>query len=566
MKSKKKKYTKWLIPGLILIISWLLTASFKQQQLDNKTGYLNKPYLEWELEWEGTEGNPYDVIAKATFTHIESGNEKTSLMYYAGDSKWRFRFTGTKVGTWIVETTGPGNLGGHNTSVDVKAAEKKYNGFLGSEGTRWIWTGSGKEHLPQLVMRKSLHDYWKDGKVDVSYIDKNIQEFIIETGFTGYHLEKIAATWFDIKNPGNNTRTLGEDVNPDPKSFSTLEEIITRVYNSGGFTHLWLWGSDYENWGGKGGPRGIGGPMGEADKRLNRYIAARLGPIPGWTMGYGSDLHKWVNADELQAWYNYLKTHLGGWQHIIGARADADDAKAPVVRKPLSAIYWKGDYEGHYDYRVAYPWYVEVMEAADRPQISEDRFRIRWHAKQFYEKDYSPDMTVRGLWHSTMAGGVANIWGNLLPHNSNGKGSMPYNNKAAMTLRGHDVKVDIKDEIKTYSVFWFDNNRFSGTMIRDNKLTGNRTGDNVLSTKGEPISVCLRDKKYTKYVFYTEDAKEIVMDLSGTGSSLKAVAVDTRKSYKEISLGMIEPEKFTWEAPYKSDWALAVGNFNDLLR
>ena len=559
-KSTKNTSVSFFIGYLLLL---LMPSQVYGQELENKSAYLNKPYVEWEIPWEEARGNPFDVIAKAEFTHASSSEKKTSLMYYAGNNIWRFRFTGTKEGTWNVETTGPGNLGGHKAAVNVKAAEKTYNGFLDSEGTRWIWTGSGKEHLPQLVMRKRLHDYWQDGKVDTSYIEDNIQEFIVETGFTGYHLQYIAATWFDINKPGNNTRPLGADANPDPKSFTTLEEIITRVYHSGGFTHLWLWGSDYENWGGKGGPKGIGGPMSDADKRLNRYIAARLGPIPGWTMGYGFDLHKWAGAAEMQEWYAFQKQHLGGWQHIIGARADDDDKLSPVERSPVSAIYWKGDYVGHYDYRVAYPWYVEVMEAADRPQMSEDRFRIRWHAKQFYEKDYSTDMTITGMWHATMAGGVGNTWGNLLPHNNNSRGSQPYDNKATMTLRGHDVVVDIKDEIKTYSTFWFEKNRFSGNLIRDNKLTGDKTGDHVLSTKGKPISVCLRDKKHTRYVFYTEDAQEIMMDLSGSNESLKAVAVDTRKPYKEIDLGKLSPEDQTWQTPYESDWAIAVENFSE---
>ncbi|MAG93645.1 MAG: hypothetical protein CMJ48_07840, partial [Planctomycetaceae bacterium] len=42
----------------------------------------------------------------------------------------------------------------------------------------------------------------------------------------------------------------------------------------------------------------------------------------------------------------------------------------------------------------------------------EDRFRIR-HSKTYADKDYTMEMTRRGLWHSTMAGGVANIWGHL---------------------------------------------------------------------------------------------------------------------------------------------------------
>lgn len=40
------------------------------------------------------------------------------------------------------------------------------------------------------------------------------------------------------------------------------------------------------------------------------------------------------------------------------------------------------------------------------------------------------------------------------------------------------------------------------------------------------------------------------------------VAVDTLKPYRELDLGMLEPGKQTWKAPYRSDWAVAVGRFS----
>ena len=42
MNSKKKKYTKWLISGVILITGWLLTTSLQQQQPDNNSVWKNE--------------------------------------------------------------------------------------------------------------------------------------------------------------------------------------------------------------------------------------------------------------------------------------------------------------------------------------------------------------------------------------------------------------------------------------------------------------------------------------------------------------------------------------------
>ncbi|MFQ5676055.1 MAG: hypothetical protein ACE5G1_09180, partial [bacterium] len=47
--------------------------------------------------------------------------------------------------------------------------------------------------------------------------------------------------------------------------------------------------------------------------------------------------------------------------------------------------------------------------------------------------------------------------------------------------------------------------------------------------------------------------------ISGSHS---AVAVDTKLTYAELDLGRLDPIDQVWNAPYKSDWAIAVGNFS----
>ena len=117
-----------------------------------------------------------------------------------------------------------------------------------------------------------------------------------------------------------------------------------------------------------------------------------------------------------------------------------------------------------------------------------------------------------------MAGGVGAIWGHL---DSTGV----YANK---------------DEIKCFSVFWNDKKRFKKDMIIDNSLTD---------------GYCLRESdKY--YVFYKENTNSIEYKFSG--KSKKVVAVDTKKEYLEISLGIKKPGNYNYQAPYISDWAVAI--------
>ena len=239
----------------VALLSVFCSISFPAsgQDLESKSVLLNEPFLEWEIGWDEAPGDPFDVVATATFTHEASGEEKTSLMYYAGDGTWRFRFTGTQPGTWQVRTSGPGALGGRSGEVTVEADSARRKGFLKADGTRWVWEGTGEEHVPQLVMSKNLPAYWTGEGVDTTLIDAEVREFVDETGFTGFH-KRVAGYWFDVEG-NDDTDGLGPDVNPDPRAFDVLETFIIRAYASGTSTHLWLWGSDSHRVGWGGGER-----------------------------------------------------------------------------------------------------------------------------------------------------------------------------------------------------------------------------------------------------------------------------------------------------------------------
>jgi hypothetical protein len=84
------------------------------------------------------------------------------------------------------------------------------------------------------------------------------------------------------------------------------------------------------------------------------------------------------------------------------------------------------------------------------------------------------------LWHSATAGGVANIWGHLLPDSDRG-GSQPYD-------RGN---ARIKHLIKTYATFFRDKRRFRADFVRDNGLADPRTGTTETPEPAD-ISACLR--------------------------------------------------------------------------
>jgi hypothetical protein len=159
------------------------------------------PHIEWELEYKEHKGNKFDVVAKATFTHT-TGEMRESLMFYSGQGNiWKFRFTGTRIGEWTIETSGPGSLGGYKGKVIIKENPgPNVHGFLKAIGDKWGWQGTGEAFVPQLVMAKSSEDCWDDEneRVRTEKIDNDIHVFVHEHGFTGLHLPEGRGRWFDI--------------------------------------------------------------------------------------------------------------------------------------------------------------------------------------------------------------------------------------------------------------------------------------------------------------------------------------------------------------------------------
>ncbi len=118
-------------------------------------------------------------------------------------------------------------------------------------------------------------------------------------------------------------------------------------------------------------------------------------------------------------------------------------------------------------------------------------------------------MTRRGLWRSTMADGVANIWGRL-EGQSDELGSIPY---------AHP------EWILRYAKFF--RGRFLIDMARANTLTD---------------GVCLRTPDGLRLVFYKEDSDGIRLELPKTDGRQVAVAVDAMKPYMEINLGVLDAQ------------------------
>lgn len=470
--------------------------------------------VEWRLKNPGRKGNPFDVEAAAAFVHDGSRAKITTGLFYAGRDKWALRFTPTRAGKWTFTTKSEAEALNGKRGTVTASANPGGRGFVTAFGSKWGWSGTGEVFVPQLVMYASPDGFYRKPQK----VDRDIRTFLVAHGFNGFHV-MVFCRWFDLDTERASELKTREPT-PDPRTFEALEMLIAKTYAAGGMVHLWMWGDESR----RQTPITLGGKNGPVDLRLQRYIAARLGPVPGWTMGYGFDLNEWTREKDLRVWHAHMHKHLG-WPHLLGGRSVGPNHYRPGVKFPQ--IFEGLDYSGYEQHRPTYEAYCAAIAArAGKPTFSEDRFRVR--QRGYPDKDYDEQRTRRGLWHSTLAGGAANIWGRLDGQSSR-LGSRPYKNP---------------HWIQTWSRFW--RGRFARDMRRHNKITN---------------GVCLARPTEAHYVFYKEDADAIRLDLSAMRGAQPAVAVDTKRPYKEIDAGPLKPGRQTWKAPRKSDWAVAVGRF-----
>jgi len=465
-------------------------------------------------------GNPFDLRASATFTHVETGKTHTTGLFFNGNDTWKFRFTGTRIGIWKFTTfSGDPELSGRCGTVTVRAnSDPKVRGFLTHRGNMFaIQTGndaSPKAYRFNVYMNQVLYPAYLGA---IQKADE-INAYFTDAQKHGFEIVFIAVcnSWFKHGTKAHNEHQCSD---PDLKSFALLENIITRVHARGGRVHLWAWGDESRKW----TPIGVGGINGKPDQRLQRYIAARLGSLPGWTMGYGFDLHEWTRPAQLDTWAQTIHEH-SGWRHLLCARGENGphldiNAYDGFGRAGVKLVTTSG---GPQDYAEVVS---HMTSDTSRPHLYEER-----HSYKRRGFTLGMDGTRRLLWWQTLAGGMGGFYG-FYPTSSRAHAGYPYPHP---------------EQLRTVRDFW--QGRFLLDMTRANQLS---TDGDTYVLKGERD--CL--------VLYREDTDSIQIDLSGLSGPQPAVAVDTRKAYAEVNLKTLSAKSQVIDLPCASDWAVAIGEF-----
>lgn len=373
----------------------ILVDQTAARKLNGKSVQLLGAYAEWSIPAKPRSSdktlNPFDVRAYVQFTHEQTGATRRTGLFFDGAAHYKFRFTGNSVGQWRFESFGldPYYSGWHG-QVEV-TEDDQFAGFIENKNGYWWQSGSKRYLTPQYLMYGNPR-FIADNPQAVSQIPALLEQ----QGFSGIHIVPLC-TWFNI-----DVSVCAEDSNPDPRTFDALETAISQTYRHGGVVHLWMWG-DHQRSQTPLSLRHEGGLNGVADLRLQRYLAARLGPLPGWTMGYGFDLWEWVEESDLNLWHTKLHSEMG-WSHLLGGRG---------AKNQITQISDRLDYASFEQHRPGADGYDAARAyTQERPIFSEDRFRYR--GAQQRPKDYLPQEMALEMWRSALHGGIANIWGSLV--------------------------------------------------------------------------------------------------------------------------------------------------------
>ncbi len=237
----------------------------------------------------------WEVEGSCVWKHEATGQERKSTLWYSGSGDvYVFRFGGSFPGRWRGATrSAVSALDGLDLAVEVvPSVNPKRSGWSGQlRGAPTAWAhqrgpdGELMKRTPVLIMMPEVRS-WQD---DLSGMRSFVAEFNDRHGFNGGHIATVGRGWFQA----DSTDDLHDaPAVPDVRTFVALEAAASEWSDRGGWLHLWMWGKgesgDFSNL-----PGGFNGPQ---SRRLHRYLAARLGPVPGWSMGIGWDVEFW--ADE----------------------------------------------------------------------------------------------------------------------------------------------------------------------------------------------------------------------------------------------------------------------------
>ncbi len=546
-----KNRRKWVVV-IFMLLSQVITQEGYGRDIGKREALIWQ-CEEWTLENASWSGNPFDVIATVTFVHSRTGEQRVTQMFHAGDNRWKFRFTGTRTGAWNFSSSSRDTeLDGHTGAVIVgPRANPEIKGFLATVGNKYAVMEEDIDHLQGYVYQVFMNqqDYEQQyndasrilGHPNRAHLAPKYWENTRENGFNIYFFA-VFYSWFRMGALSIDDFHSGADPGldqPDPALFDTLEFAIRYAHERGGRTHIWAWGDNDR----KQTPNHLAdGFRGERHRRLIRYIAARLGPLPGWSMNFGFDTNEMPNAEADAAWWAGEMNRTMGWPHILTSRG--------WDNKSFGACSYAGFGGNPYDLETTDKGPADYDEIRrhmaankDKPSIYEERHTYNrwrcWPGKVPYPDRLNETGCRRLIWWESMAGGMGGFFGHF-SERFNVYG--PFRREGPCGYHPESLK----EAFRTHRDFW-GNGRLRLDMSPDNVRVHDARG------------YCLVDSEKTHFVFFLEGTDSATIDLGGMPGRQPVMAIDAKAKYREIEKGRLTAGVHAIRFDHNSDWVLAIG-------
>ncbi len=466
------------IASTALLAALTISPAAKAQSLDGECltkNSSNKPI------WECYEISLSSAKSSVTIKH-SSGQSFTTPTF---DNGTKFRFTPNKSGTWSYD-------GG---TIDISGNRPSYaKGFVSSSNGKWTRTATGEAFVPQYVMYKNL------GNLSNSEIANDVKEFVDEHGFTGMHVRGYG-DW-------------GKD-----EFYDNLEQLIINTYRKGGVTHIWFNNDSKSTF------------LNNAISKNYDTIAARLAPLPGWTMSIGYDVFEWgTNLPEAKAWKSEIQKR-SGWKPVLGARGYKNKFSETIPGMDYTS--WEFHVKDKSFDKMYNQFRDHVSNNKGRAVFSEDRFRKRGGSGGFGDKDWNNiEDFPSGMWASAMSGGVAAIWGQW---------------KSGKDGHSDPFPQPYKNQIKTYSNFM--DRYFTVGMKPDDSMTSK----GVCLRDGSKIAICYGEKGFSASDVNKSSISNAAVSSVNTGTGTAVVIASNGSVPKPEVVDTPEPSKPTPVTPPKTE-------------
>ena len=531
-------------PALVTVRRWLMTTAIAlgclaavasegtTGTLPSMQGVVHEPFVEWRVEVADVDGsNPWDVEAFATFTRRGGGQAYRVPWFYTGDGWFAVRFTGPKVGVYDIETSSAdvAALDGLSGEVTIEVnPNPDAKGFLTIDGSAFAYyVGDGSETRRTLYNVHQRHTNARDptGWETVAHVPVDtdrpfdalaarIEEMLDQVDAHGMQALFLMIAHNSTSFPSAyDTQYRAGHETPDETTYEILEEVLQRAYARGLFVHFWLWADSEVGASSESLPGGINGWL---DRRLNRYFVARLGAYPNWSMSLGYDLEEWIYEDEVREWGATMRS-TSTLPRLYTAREHGTHQRYGTLDLGDDKL----DVYGN-DYR---PDSGFFGHARDRFEEVDDQMPVLYERRFLHTRDDVWDMTTtrRAIWQFTLAGGAGAIYG---------------------TVWGPGPDYPNPEQLAGVARFWED--RFQ----------------HRLRPHPDPVDGLVMHDGEGRYVVYKEDTADITIDIPPDMVSVPIVAVDTRRTYDEIDVGTRDAGTHVISLPRRSDWALAIGDFD----